>query len=227
MFSDEFVPIVLGMAKNILSKETDPLCIRRLKRVKYILEERHSPELELKPETIEFMISEMNYQYFDVYYHLLDIGYDGEIIRGVLDDVLDDKPLDSIHYGFYMEHHHEFWQLSKDYDPKTGLSDTVEGKLIIAIETLRTEAQENKNRNWDHELEQHCEYLRKTFIDASFFKEEVIGQINKDIDRILNYKDPYLKHDLYDRVSDRIVELSSELGLRNFLKNIKQDLSQS
>lgn len=220
VFPNEYVPIVLGMAMNILSKETDTRCIRRLKRVIFKLKKIHSPELGLKKETIEFLISEMEYQYYDVYYHLLDIGYDGDTIRMVLEEVLDDKPLDSIHYGFYMEHHHEFWQLSKDYGPKIGLSDTVEGKLIMAIETLRTEAQENKNSNWSQELEQHCEYLRKTFIDASFFKENVLRQINNDIDSMLNYQEPYLKHDLYDRISDRIVELSSELVLRDLLEKL-------
>ena len=107
-----------------------------------------------------------------------------------------------------MKYFEEAKQICMNHVPKSGQSDTVEGELIRAIEKLRYEAQNNGNGNWDQGFEQFCYYLRDILIDSKTFDSSVVEEIQKDIDTLLNHREPYLEDDLYDRVTDHIVEWS-------------------
>jgi hypothetical protein len=92
--------------------------------------------------------------------------------------------------------------------PKSGQADTVEGELIRAIERLRYEAQNNGNGNWDDGFERFCQYLWETLNDRKTFDNNVLNEIKIDIDTLLNFEQPYLDDDLYDRITDHIIEWS-------------------
>ncbi|MUK89292.1 hypothetical protein GMD78_13010 [Ornithinibacillus sp. L9] len=92
--------------------------------------------------------------------------------------------------------------------PKSGQADTVEGELIRAIERLRYEAQNNGNGNWDDGFERFCQYLWGILNDQKTFDNNVINEIKIDIDTLLNFEQPYLDDDLYDRITDHIIEWS-------------------
>jgi len=47
----------------------------------------------------------------------------------------------------------------KNYVPKSGQADTVQGELLRVIEKLRYEAQDNGNINWDDGFEMFCHYI--------------------------------------------------------------------
>jgi len=107
-----------------------------------------------------------------------------------------------------MKYFEEAKQIWMNHVPKSGQSDTVEGELIRAIEKLRYEAQNNGNGNWDQGFEQFCYYLRDILNDSKTFDSSVVEEIQKDIDTLLNHREPYLEDDLYDRVTDHIIEWS-------------------
>jgi hypothetical protein len=82
----------------------------------------------------------------------------------------------------------------------------VQGELIRAIEKLRDEAQRNGNCNWDHGHEIFCSFLRDTLCDSAVFDSAAIAEIKADISRLEDHEHPYYEDDLYDRLTDRIVE---------------------
>ena len=95
-----------------------------------------------------------------------------------------------------------------NFVPKSGQSDTVEGELIRAIEKLRYEAQNNGNGNWDEGFELFCQYLWDNLNDNRVFGHDVLNEIRTDIDMVNNSEVPYFEDDLYDRITDRIIEWS-------------------
>jgi hypothetical protein len=94
----------------------------------------------------------------------------------------------------------------KNYVPKDGQADTVQGELLRAIEKLRYEAQDNGNINWDDKFELFCEYIWDILNSWGKFSKESLSEIRSDLNRILNYKNRYLEDDLYDRTTDYIIE---------------------
>ncbi|MCS1350912.1 hypothetical protein [Mechercharimyces sp. CAU 1602] len=105
----------------------------------------------------------------------------------------------------YFEEAKVIW---KKYVPKSGQAESVEGELLRAIEKLRYEAQNNGNGNWDNGFERFCTYLWEVLDDRDVFSYEVLQQIKKDFHTLRNYKKPYVKDDLYDRMTDRMIEWS-------------------
>lgn len=105
----------------------------------------------------------------------------------------------------YFEEAKNIW---KNYVPKNGQSEIVEGELIRAIEKLRYEAQNNGNGNWDEGFELFCQYIWDILNDDKVFEKDVLHEIRTDIDTINNSEVPYLEDDLYDRITDHIIEWS-------------------
>lgn len=105
----------------------------------------------------------------------------------------------------YFEEAKNIW---KNQVPKNGQSDTIEGELIRAVEKLRYEAQNNGNGNWDEGLERFCEYIWDILNDSKTFESHSLEEIKFDIKTLLDYENPYLEDDLYDRITDRVVEWS-------------------
>lgn len=91
--------------------------------------------------------------------------------------------------------------------PKSGQAKTVQGELLRAIEKLRDEAQRNGNINFNKN--HHgilIEYLRKYLTSENNFNKESIKEINRDLDRLANKNNPYIDDDLYDRITNRIID---------------------
>lgn len=105
-----------------------------------------------------------------------------------------------------MNHFEEAKHLWQTYVPKSGQADTVQGELIRAIEKLRDEAQRNGNCNWDHGHETFCSFIRDTLCGSGTFDKATIAEIKSDIARLEDYEHPYCEDDLFDRLTDRIVE---------------------
>jgi hypothetical protein len=105
----------------------------------------------------------------------------------------------------YFEEAKNIW---KTQVPQNGQSETIEGELIRAVEKLRYEAQNNGNGNWDKAFERFCEYIFGVLNDSKTFESNSLEEIKCDITILLNYEQPYLEDDLYDRLTDRVVEWS-------------------
>ncbi len=89
---------------------------------------------------------------------------------------------------------------------KNGQSQTVQGELLRAIEKLRDECSRNGNCNWDEGHEILACYIRDTLNGFSDVQEEAKEQLRIDIDRILDYENPYMEDDLFDRVQKVILD---------------------
>lgn len=103
-------------------------------------------------------------------------------------------------------------QLWKTHVPKSGQADTVQGELIRAVERLRWESQNNGNGNWDEGFVRFCDFLEQTLSVTPPFDESALCAIRSDVARLRDFEHPYLEDDLYDRLSDRIVEFHRHLG---------------
>jgi len=103
----------------------------------------------------------------------------------------------------YSEKAKYLWQT---YVPKSGQAETVQGELIRGVEKLRHEAQRNGNINWDKGHEILAKYLETILINSGEFNEMQTKQINVDIIRLLDYDYPYTDDDIYDRLTNRIVD---------------------
>lgn len=91
--------------------------------------------------------------------------------------------------------------------PRSGQADTVQGELLRAIEKLRDEAQRNGNGNFN----KNChglliDFLRKELTSKNHFDQATIDKINDDLDKLSFKNSPYLEDDIYDRITERIVD---------------------
>lgn len=92
----------------------------------------------------------------------------------------------------------------KNYVPKSGQANTVQGELLRSIERLRWEAQNNGNANWDKYFRKFTTFIWKTLKDKPELSREDKETLKSDLDRLRNYCEPYLEDDLYDRITDLI-----------------------
>ncbi|MBU5482922.1 hypothetical protein KQI86_01205 [Clostridium sp. MSJ-11] len=51
-----------------------------------------------------------------------------------------------------------------------------------------------------------CEYIWNTLSSWGKYSDEVLTEIKNDLNRIRGYENPYVKDDLYDRVTDHVME---------------------
>ena len=105
----------------------------------------------------------------------------------------------------YFEEARMLWQT---YVPASGQADTVQGELIRAIEKLQDEAQRNGNINWDEGHEIFGDFILETLCASMVFDKTATNEIKADIARLRDFEHPCLEDDLYDRLTDRIVEWS-------------------
>jgi hypothetical protein len=105
----------------------------------------------------------------------------------------------------YFEEARTLWQT---YVPKRGQATTVQGELIRSVEKLRDEAQRNGNANWrpDHEL--LVAYVRDTLVRSGLFDRSAVAEVEDDTSRLLDHEHPDTGDDLYDRLTNRVVEWS-------------------
>lgn len=70
------------------------------------------------------------------------------------------------------KYHNECKFIWKNYVPKNGKSEVLQGELLRAIEKLRYEAQDNGNANWDGDFEYFCEFIRETLCGKDFYTND-------------------------------------------------------
>lgn len=112
----------------------------------------------------------------------------------------------------------------KNYVPKSGQSNVLQGELLREIEILRCEAQDNGNINWDKDFSCFCDFIKETLCYRDIFSEDEKGKIVLALEYIKecgNYakqwndgqildddvdmnRIAYTKDNLYDIVSDAI-----------------------
>lgn len=103
----------------------------------------------------------------------------------------------------YFEKAKEIWQQQV---PQRGQSQYVEGELIRVIEKLRWESFENGNANWDKDFKYFCQYIWEVLNDDSVFDQKDLQKIEEGLNIINNCKNPYLEDDIYDQLTDYVIE---------------------
>jgi len=103
----------------------------------------------------------------------------------------------------YFDEAHEIW---KQFVPKAGQAETVQGEMLRAVEKLRDEALTNGNMNWDDGFEILLSYLSTKLSDSAVFSPDEISRSERILSRLKDFDDPYLEDDLYDELSDSVVE---------------------
>jgi uncharacterized protein len=98
--------------------------------------------------------------------------------------------------------------LWRDYVPKRGQADTVQGELMRAVEKLRDEAQRNGNQNWAEGHVILAEFLRDTLLGSSLFDPATVAEINRYAARLLDFDHPETSDEPFDGLTERIVEWS-------------------
>jgi hypothetical protein len=147
---------------------------------------------------------------------LKDINYDLESISLPVENIIQKEEI-KIDTSIDIEHLHNIHNNKNYFEtakviwqklvPKSGQADTVQGELLRAIEKLRDEAQRNGNGNFN----KNChglliDFLRKELAGKNLFEKEITDEIDNDLDRLSIGKKPYLEDDLYDRITERIVD---------------------
>ena len=94
--------------------------------------------------------------------------------------------------------------------PPSGQAATVQGELLRAVEKLRDEAKRNGNVNWDEGHAILATFVRDTLVESTSFGPQAQSDIQRDINRILDFESPYTNDDLYDRLSDHVIEWCRE-----------------
>ncbi len=97
----------------------------------------------------------------------------------------------------------------KNYVPKAGQSNVLQGELLRVVEKLRYEAQDNGNINWDDNFEYFCDFLQKTLCTQDIYTDEE----KEKYELILNYLKKcgmenmvYLDDNLYDILADAVAK---------------------
>jgi hypothetical protein len=116
----------------------------------------------------------------------------------------------------YFEEAKAIWQ---SYVPKSGQAETVQGELLRAVEKFRDEATRNGNGNWDEGFEILLRYLAKHLLDPAVFEKSLIETTRSGLARLKDFDNPYLNDDLYDALTDRVVEYFRFCGSRPHTKN--------
>lgn len=118
----------------------------------------------------------------------------------------------------------------KNYVPKRGQANCLQGELLREIEKIRYEAQDNGNINWDEDYSYFCDFISKSLLEQNIFSEEEKQEIvaimthlkdcgfyaKKVYDGVISDEeaDPnkiaYTEDNLYDIICDKIGRLQSE-----------------
>lgn len=117
----------------------------------------------------------------------------------------------------------------KNYVPKSGQSDVLQGELLRQIEKLRCEAQDNGNINWDEDFAFFCGFLKETLCSQNIFSKEEKEKFGLILDYFRDCGDyamswnsgeipddeldvnriAYTQDNLYDMIADAIGQLYS------------------
>lgn len=132
--------------------------------------------------------------------------------------------------GYNYKYFDECKYIWKNYVPKSGQANNLQGELLREIEEIRCEAQDDGNINWDDDHSYFCDFISKKLLEQSIFssieKEEItlimsyikecgmyaqkfycgiIPENEVDMDKIA-----YTNDNLYDIICDKIGQLQKE-----------------
>ncbi|WP_455717404.1 hypothetical protein [Anaerosporobacter sp.] len=74
-------------------------------------------------------------------------------------------------------HFEECKYIWKNWVPKQGQADYLQGELLRQAEKLRNEAMDNGNINWDDNFDWFCDFLKYTLVDSDIFGQEKIEKL--------------------------------------------------
>jgi len=95
----------------------------------------------------------------------------------------------------------------ENFVPESGQAAVVQGELLRAVEKLRDEAQRNGNGNFNKKCHGILiDYVKRKLSDRQIFDTKTIRKINEDLQKLNRERRPYLEDDVYDYLSDRIVD---------------------
>jgi hypothetical protein len=94
----------------------------------------------------------------------------------------------------------------KNYVPKNGQSDSVQGELLRAVVKLQDEAQRNGNMNWDEGHVILAKFILKTIEESNILDNGELKQFKDDIERVLDFESPYIENDLYKRLEHAVID---------------------
>ncbi len=126
-----------------------------------------------------------------------------------------------------MKYFEEAKYIWKNFVPKSGQADNLQGELLRQLEKLRYEAQDNGNINWDSSFEYFCDFLGDTLctsevlskeekdaVSSALLKIKSAGQVtllynngeisDDELEEQYNCELAYTEDDLYDVVVDAI-----------------------
>ena len=118
-----------------------------------------------------------------------------------------------------MLHFEEAKDIWQKFVPEEGQAATVQGELLRAVEKFRDEAIRNGNGNWDEGFEIFLRYLETYLLDPAVFAPSAVETTSAQLTRLRDYKNPYLQDDLYDALTDRVVEYFRFYGSKPHTKN--------
>ncbi len=96
-----------------------------------------------------------------------------------------------------------------NFVPKSGQAEFVVGELLRAIEKLSDEANRNGNGNFSEKCHGILiSFLRDKLVDEKVFDEKTISEINSELDLLSIEDEPQTGDEIYDWISDRIVDWS-------------------
>lgn len=110
----------------------------------------------------------------------------------------------------------EYGELWKALVPRSGQAETVQGELVRAIGRLAGECYRNGNGNWGPSFEALIGHLRRWLVDPSVFGPAVIRELHDDLTDVLAIGRDVTRfdfpngEDVYDRITDRVVEWCRE-----------------
>jgi hypothetical protein len=111
-----------------------------------------------------------------------------------------------------MKYEKEVKDIWKNFVPKSGQADTVQGELLRAVEKLRDESFRNGNINWDEGFEIFIDLLRHYLVNTKIFSEEKTVLLDYYLKKIGDGGVPCMDESAYDEISDAIIEFYKHYG---------------
>jgi hypothetical protein len=109
----------------------------------------------------------------------------------------------------YLEEGRRIW---REFVPKSGQSETVQGELLRAVEKLRDEAMRNGNGNWDEGFRILLAYLKQHLLDPEVYSQDQIERIKTILKRLRRGSDPLLEDEPFDYLGERVVDYYRHYG---------------
>jgi len=107
----------------------------------------------------------------------------------------------------------------RDFVPRSGQAETVQGELLRAVEKFRDGAFRNGNGNWDEGFEILLRYLEEHLLDPAVYSEKTIAQTHVILERLWDFENPLLDDEPYDDLGDRVVEYFRHYGSQPHVPN--------